>query len=96
MAMGVTGKKVKEAGPRKGIEGRIAGIEERLAKLEENQTRIMDLLRDRGLMVREDGGDQAAYDRAIRELAKGNKKPLESYLKRGGKIPIQEKPQGKG
>lgn len=94
--MGVTGKEtVKGLGNRKGIECRLARLEERLAKFEENQARITDLLRDRGLTVREDGVDQTALDRAIRELIKGNRRPLEGYLKRGGKIPIQEKPQGK-
>ncbi len=31
--------------------------------------------------------DHVAFRRAIRELARGNRKPLELYLKRGGKIP---------
>jgi hypothetical protein len=38
---------------------------------------------------RDNGIGPASYERAIRELAKGNRKPLTSYVKRGGKIPKQ-------
>jgi hypothetical protein len=73
----------------------LARLEERLAKVEENQARIMDLLRDRGLIPREDGVDEAAFERVVAEFAKGNRKALSNYLKRGGKIPLPEKPKGK-
>jgi hypothetical protein len=32
------------------------------------------------------GADRASFDRAIRDLAKGNPKTLERYLQHGGKI----------
>lgn len=35
-----------------------------------------------------DDANQTAYERAIDALAAGNKKPLENFLKRGGKIPL--------
>jgi hypothetical protein len=82
--MDVTGKeKVKGSGNRKGIECRLARLEERLAKVEENQARILQVLR---LGPAEDA-EESSYNRAIGELAQGNRKPLENFLKRGGKIP---------
>ncbi len=43
----------------------------------------------RGLLARQPdpGNGRAAFDRAVAELAAGNRKPLQLYLKRGGKIP---------
>lgn len=81
--MCVTGKKVKEAGPRKVLEDRITGIEERLAKLEENQARILEVLR----LGPAADVDDVSFDRAIQALLQGDKKPLANFFKRGGKIP---------
>lgn len=47
------------------------------------------LLVERGLMIRQpdNGVNPVAFERAVAELARGNRKPLSNYLKRGGKIP---------
>lgn len=57
--------------------------------LRERVERLEAILRNAGLESRlaENGVDGTAYNRAIRELARGNRKPLERYLQRGGKIP---------
>ncbi len=49
--------------------------------------RLEAMLRAGGPMQETRGDvDQAALDRAIRDLVRGNRKPLERYLRRGGKI----------
>ena len=54
---------------------------ERIERLEEViRVNMMARVQDPGL-------DETALNRAIRELARGNRKPLERYLRRGGKIP---------
>jgi hypothetical protein len=62
--------------------------EERFAKLEAMVKEIHDFIfaGHEGEKAR----DEAFFRRAIRELGKGNRKPLEIYLKRGGKIPRAE------
>jgi hypothetical protein len=58
-------------------------LEQRIAKLETMITEIHAILtgkESRGVHIRE-------YRAAINELARGNGKPLELYMKRGGKIP---------
>lgn len=82
--MGDTVKKeLKGSGNRKCLECRLVRLEERLAKVEENQARILQVL---SLGPAEDA-EESSYNRAIGELAQGNRKPLENFLKRGGKIP---------
>jgi len=56
-------------------------LRERIERLEEViRVNMMARVQDPGL-------DETALNRAIRELARGNRKPLERYLRRGGKIP---------
>ena len=61
----------------------VATPEERLAKIEE----MIAAIYERICPDRDGGIGPVSYQRAIREFAKGNKKPLELFLKRGGKIP---------
>jgi len=59
--------------------------EERLKRLETMIKEIHDFL----YMGEETGRapDQEEFRRAIRELGRGNRRPLQLYIQRGGKIP---------
>ena len=64
-------------------------VEERLCRLEKTLTEIIDIVsRSHGTRLEIKGVDMFAYQMAIKELARGNVKPLETYMKRGGKIPV--------
>ena len=60
-------------------------MEDRLARLETMIREIHDFLYagDDGSRAR----DEEAFRRAVRELGKGNRRPLQLYIQRGGKIP---------
>ena len=62
-------------------------VEQRLDKLE---TMVAEI--HAAVTGREKNGcvDMTAYRLAIRELARGNNKPLDLYMKRGGKIPARD------
>lgn len=60
-------------------------LEERIARLEARVAELHDIIFTG--RAEERRVDHVAFQRAIRELARGNRKPLELYLKRGGKIP---------
>jgi hypothetical protein len=51
--------------------------------------RLEEIIRCNGLEARvpDLGVDETALNRAIREMVRGNGKPLDRYLRRGGKIP---------
>ena len=40
----------------------------------------------------EEAADDALYMQCVREDVRGNRKPIDAYLRRGGKIPHIEKP----
>jgi hypothetical protein len=61
-------------------------IEHRLEKLETMIAEIHAVVTGESAS-QTDGVDTFAYGRAIKALARGNTKPLERYMKRGGKIP---------
>jgi len=50
---------------------------------------LESLLIERGVMIQkpDNGVNRVAFDRAVRELANGNRKALSVYMQRGGKIP---------
>jgi len=56
----------------------IEDLQERVERLE---------ARLRGAADQEPRVDQTALDRAIRDLVRGNRRTLDRYLRRGGKIP---------
>lgn len=58
---------------------------ERLARIEA----MVEEMYSRVCPEKESRAGQDTYERAIRELARGNKKPLRAYMQRGGKIPKQ-------
>ncbi|NLI41277.1 MAG: hypothetical protein GX421_08880 [Caldisericales bacterium] len=59
-----------------------------LDELRERIERLEEVIRVNMMARAQDPGlDETALNRAIRELARGNRKPLERYLRRGGKIP---------
>jgi len=58
---------------------------ERLARVEALTVAIAEKL---GIALDAQGSaDGDAYDRAIRALAAGDRKPLQQFVRRGGKIP---------
>lgn len=61
-------------------------FEQRLEKLETMIAEIHAVVTGESV-PRTDGVDAFTYGRAIKELARGNPKPLDRYMKRGGKIP---------
>jgi len=67
-------------------------LEQRIAKLETMITEIHAIVTG-GEKPRDAAADRRAYQKAINELARGNKEPLELYMKRGGKIPVQGEKQ---
>jgi len=60
-----------------------------LDELRDRIERLEEIIRANGLEIRTPGlgVDETALNRAIREMVRGNSKPLERYLRRGGKIP---------
>ena len=66
-------------------------VEQRLTKLETMIAEIHAVVTGR---ERIDGIDMPAYRRAIRELARGNSKPLDIYMRRGGQIPVRGEKEG--
>jgi len=60
-------------------------LEQRIEKLE---ALVADLrcIEDKSIYT-----DEAEFKASIRELARGNKKALERYIKKGGKIPVDGK-----
>jgi hypothetical protein len=62
--------------------------EDRFAKLEAMVKEIHDFIFAGD--DSEKSTHRARFRRAVRELGKGNRKPLEVYLKQGGKIPRAE------
>jgi len=60
-----------------------------LDELRERIERLEEVIRANGLEIRTPGlgVDETTLNRAIREMVRGNSKPLERYLRRGGKIP---------
>lgn len=68
-------------------------FEERFLRMEENIQEIMDMLRRPSGASEKNSGevDEIAYRNAIRELGRGNKKPLALYMARGFAIPIHPK-----
>lgn len=60
-----------------------------IEELRERLERLEEIVRCNGLETRAPdlGVDETALNRAIREMVRGNDKPLDRYLRRGGKIP---------
>ena len=54
-------------------------IESRLAKIE---SMLQELL---GILAGQEKPGRYEYERALREFARGNRAPLERYIKKGGK-----------
>ena len=61
--------------------------DERLARME----RLIEAIAKKlGVELDEGASEEqhrAAFDRAVAELASGNRKPLGNYIRKGGKIP---------
>jgi len=70
-------------------------LEQRLRKLESRIDEIYTVLIERDQM-RYDGVNMPAYKRTIEAMLRGDTKPLEKYLARGGKIPVRQPETGKG
>jgi len=61
--------------------------DERLARME----RLIEAIAKKLCVELDEGASEeqhrAAFDRAVAELASGNRKPLGNYIRKGGKIP---------
>lgn len=69
-------------------------LEQRLRKVEKMVDEIYTVLLERD-QTRFDGVNMPAYKRTIEAALRGDMKPLEQYLARGGKIPARQE-TGKG
>jgi len=64
-------------------------LEQRLRKIEKMVDEIHAFLIEQDL-TRYDGVNMPAYKRTIEAMLRGDTKPLEKYLARGGKIPVRD------